>query len=1140
MFTTSRRPVPSSAALRILRQLAYISSGTVCGAAALVAEERRRQTRLAGKIVENSRRLKQHPRYAHSAAALAAVVPSHSDVSFFSTENDWIGAENLNERSGEQDQERKRKQRRRNKDSLEGKVGNESNGTKHRNADQTTSELSGDQSIRYRGIRSKTDVFKNHLLPSEVEKDYDKYNRRRSEAQPIQRNKDGSSVSHRDAHHSRRNHVPYPTHPTSIPGNTLEGERGLTSSLLHISSLNTSSLALQRDTSKHASNRPVKKKKETHDNITSLSDSCRALLRSGNHNVARLSFVRSLPELLVDSYEAWLPLAQELFDACLANRNLASCEALLLCMDGTPNFESNLHTLLTICADIDAHKVLYRMSAHHRSKWQFPSSVYPAVCRSYAKCANTSDLREFIHGLERPVERPTLDACQPAWALLLRRRWHDTGSLDAVKDDFDRMRHLLGDGNVDIVLYNAIIRACIEAGKPLEAEILLRQMHDKEGVLPDLSTFAYFVLSAAKARAWDSVESMMGMFASPAVTDSSHVDRAALFNPILSEYARHHQPTETWSFASAALEVQGISPNRRTSDSMLEHFVHKQRLDLVPGWLQYMQACGLETRLDHLTVTRVIRRYYYDMRPSHIIMLWLCRNLSNYVPGLMSKDLTILLRESIAYDMRAYRGSGALQQAQLASLRLRLLDDAPPGSIPLPMSLSSREDLTKNVQAVGTGPEDDGVKVLIDDARTSFGSAEHGKQSSSSAEDADSGYASDSVPETYMENDLPFEILNPKETSELHNETAIPQQCSESGDNELPTRIETLLDQSSSKRQSEIEILVSLSLGQPSEAVALYKRAIAQRGAPHSSYSLEMAIAASLSARDDDASEAEQLFNLAEDPDYNITGSLMPLVMQRITRSDRKGLDPEGLLKTVIDFYRSMDQNGIPVRHHIATTAASILIRHKKSAEGVSLLRRVFSSPWGSSSGRSFDIVAMTVFLQGYTRLERRDGIEWVIDTVLEKNLRIDDPFLRVLKVTHKNYQRRANLEDDSAPRRATDNDLSRLATDMAEWLRICKTRRAEQIKESKSFGNSLVRCIIKATRRQPAVEVSKSAHTEAALFRRRQVAAIQSHGAKEGDDAVKERMRVAKEELVSYRATLRAGLRGKDGKRLRFRYALA
>ncbi|KAG9623658.1 hypothetical protein KCU69_g22103, partial [Aureobasidium melanogenum] len=65
----SRRRVPSEGALRVLRQLAYISSGTACGAAALIAEERRRQTNLVSKIAENSRRLKQHPRYQHAHAA---------------------------------------------------------------------------------------------------------------------------------------------------------------------------------------------------------------------------------------------------------------------------------------------------------------------------------------------------------------------------------------------------------------------------------------------------------------------------------------------------------------------------------------------------------------------------------------------------------------------------------------------------------------------------------------------------------------------------------------------------------------------------------------------------------------------------------------------------------------------------------------------------------------------------------------------------------------------------------------------------------------------------------------------------------------------------------------------------------------
>jgi pentatricopeptide repeat protein len=71
MFNPRRR-VPSEGALRVLRQLAYISSGTACGAAAVIAEERPRNTTLVSKIADNSRRLKQHSRYRHHSSHAAS------------------------------------------------------------------------------------------------------------------------------------------------------------------------------------------------------------------------------------------------------------------------------------------------------------------------------------------------------------------------------------------------------------------------------------------------------------------------------------------------------------------------------------------------------------------------------------------------------------------------------------------------------------------------------------------------------------------------------------------------------------------------------------------------------------------------------------------------------------------------------------------------------------------------------------------------------------------------------------------------------------------------------------------------------------------------------------------------------------
>jgi hypothetical protein len=72
MLKSPTRPrAPSAATLRVLYQLAYISSGTAVGIGALCAEERRRRTQIVQKIADNAKRIRQSPRYAHGAAAAA-------------------------------------------------------------------------------------------------------------------------------------------------------------------------------------------------------------------------------------------------------------------------------------------------------------------------------------------------------------------------------------------------------------------------------------------------------------------------------------------------------------------------------------------------------------------------------------------------------------------------------------------------------------------------------------------------------------------------------------------------------------------------------------------------------------------------------------------------------------------------------------------------------------------------------------------------------------------------------------------------------------------------------------------------------------------------------------------------------------
>ena len=72
MFKPGKRHVPSTAALKVLTQLAYISSGTALGAAALCTEERRRRIKRVQRLADNARVIRQHPRYSGNAALVGA------------------------------------------------------------------------------------------------------------------------------------------------------------------------------------------------------------------------------------------------------------------------------------------------------------------------------------------------------------------------------------------------------------------------------------------------------------------------------------------------------------------------------------------------------------------------------------------------------------------------------------------------------------------------------------------------------------------------------------------------------------------------------------------------------------------------------------------------------------------------------------------------------------------------------------------------------------------------------------------------------------------------------------------------------------------------------------------------------------
>ncbi|KZF22940.1 hypothetical protein L228DRAFT_268308 [Xylona heveae TC161] len=185
--------------------------------------------------------------------------------------------------------------------------------------------------------------------------------------------------------------------------------------------------------------------------------------------------------------------------------------------------------------------------------------------------------------------------------------------------------------------------------------------------------------------------------------------------------------------------------------------------------------------------------------------------------------------------------------------------------------------------------------------------------------------------------------------------------------------------------------------GRPAEAVRIYERAVAD-GVVISRQLLETAVEASLRATGDDFAQAHGLVLSARESGLKTEDALTPLFIHHLYQSAshiRRHVG-EDLKTAVLNVYRTMEQHGLPIKHHVAITAANRLINQGKPSEAISLLTNIKSLPLYEST--PFDIVGMTTFLRAYVQLHQVAGIQWVLHTVFSTDMPIDEPFVDVLK----------------------------------------------------------------------------------------------------------------------------------------------
>ncbi|EMC98893.1 hypothetical protein BAUCODRAFT_383820 [Baudoinia panamericana UAMH 10762] len=1108
MYAGKSRPVPSEAALKVLYQLAYVSSGTAVGVAALCAEERRRKTQIVQKIADNARRLRQHPRHHQNATMVARSVetgladsgatdwlptllaedtkvkdrvrrawpsPSHGNIAIRGPTLPSVVEHSYQRTQGSHHPEQHPGSRKTERHSM---------------PSQEASQPALHVSSRSTGVKPpsypRDTAFAPHLPSKEANagtrsshKYYDSLRRTR---EAITGRKKGYDDGHVGFLQTPFNGTQA---STENPGEPMNARSQTIVQYIPSDVKDSCSSTAQNK----AVVSPIK---------PSGLDDCQKLLARADVKRA-INLLTSSTGACGDSTEVALLITQCL-DAALQLKLLPECTLLLRLARHkvhARDYRSRLSYFLQLCDSASSYGFVRELITRDLDVEQLGTACIEIVAYACTKAdpADSKCRAMALRALRRvPVNMRgrIMHSGQPIVLLALWEATHDVDAVRKALSDMQRSRSIRRQEGVSRHLVHTALSIYISASAFDSAFEILKAMGENLAKKDRLAILSVALLFA-KRRDWDRLKQLLSVTQSSKdwTTDNEACRR---FNNVVHLFARQHTSVEAWKFVTDAVERLGLVPNQATTGIMLESFVSKKATNLIPKWLRYMRVLGWEVELTARVAARLLTRFYLDFRPSHILVMWFCRNLAHFAPSLSGPELFDLVQEAVGYDLRKLVGSKATWRRSNAKTRLGhvLQSDKPvvpsPGwtwnqrmytehpshmqhlvgcqtsSSPLSMMHSKHasketagsQTIYASPPSVQHGETPCNVRVSPPQGRTA--------NLERSAQDFD-----------MLEGDNHAESLAFEDLRPIYKHATDDQRPQDDDDHDEHTDLTAarILELGKDRRgKTEKAMIMALSLRQHDRVVEIYRNTLDAVGLPLSPLTLEIAVESSLRHCRSDAIEARIIVRDAEAAGMNVTCAIGPLLLHRMRRERFFSVDASrGLRKDVVAYYRMNEQEGRPVNHYIGVSAAHVLLRNKHPRQALELLTAIYYSE--AAGEKPLDIVAMTVFLDVYNALAHLSGIFWTVKTVLMRNMRIDEAFVKGLRAV----ARRVRL-NRIAPGEV-DGRSSSASPVISRWIRLCRERRTQQLHEAKVFGNKLVKCLAKCANEKPALGAEARAETE-------------------------------------------------------------
>ncbi|KAK0310465.1 hypothetical protein LTR01_003617 [Friedmanniomyces endolithicus] len=1059
MYASTPRPVPSTAALKALRQLAYISSGTVIGVATLCAEERRRRTQVIQKVADNARRIRQSPRHYQNAAL--ATQDADDGLVGGGGGFDWVPeytkATGLNrDRLG------------------------------------SRGPVLEDGRLVARGPELPSFIQKGYAqLEEQCMKDEEGRIARR------QRTREAVKQSPKAVDHQPRGIVepqaqmcadnvakqrvpaqmpavdgrPADLLARTSPGNTKRKIETL--SLLPQSARRKDAAFRLRKSNNAAQMQPsdtrssgdipstlgvpkMRAPKDEAVDFDSLEIRCQALLASSKVGTT-LQLLHANKRLIQVSSQG-KTLVVDCFHGAIASNEVATIlNTLRLAETLLPkdDYRSIYESFLVYCDEKGIYDApLHTLQKRSKSREDLFASLSSKGTEILAYACTKSSKPYFsvdcFSTLFRSLPVDMRGRLMNTWHSLLQvlqSDWRATRNMDTIGIRIKRLCTLFRDGGLTEALHrleNIAVDIYVRADSHDLALNAVATLHADSP--HDAFTISVVALLLAKKGDWSALDQLL-VVAKQSETLTLDGDANRRFNATLHSYAECHESSETWKFVTTLVDDLGFRPNQATNEIMLRAFISKHTTDLIPKWIRYTRILGLRFRMDAKLAARLLTWYYHDYRPSHVLIMWFCRTLARLAPSLAGPEYLRLVEQAIGFDLRSLEGEhnrNVSWRRSHAEARLAHLGGEEGDIVPSPGWTWDRQ-----------------IHFVHPDATQKSGPGER----------------TPSPTPAQLDDELPSMIR-------IEDLRTLPEDLTPSAETAYDGAV-VEVDVSAAKAtpepytQPERPMILALSSHDYVTVLRIYHQSLDAAGLPASPHALEIAVEASLRQDQGDPARANALLRQAKEAGMNITGAMGPMLihrMKRLRRGDRGELD--GLHETVTEYYQVNDQNGWPVRHHVGVTAASMLIKNDKAEQGIALLKAMFQT--GEAAKRPLDIVAMALFIEGYVAVGSISGLRWAFKHVLRENMRIDQCFVHTIRAIFKR-------ESDDLSRRSTSGDKS-FKPVLVGFVQQCYERRESQMQEAKILGRRLVACLAKCAREQekPVVAVPARGDIEDELFGRR------------------------------------------------------